>query len=234
MGTVLRLHKEADNNIKDWVGGTHKCYGSDVIDQIEDPGGARADKEITSIPSPFARIDLACNAFKNVAESETMDGSTIWHKIVSDCLDIAELFFNFDKLADKLEILVWDKNYELSKLENSSVREHQILAGTLKMYLEQDSAAYNFNLLDKIFLLRYKGRAMKSDMDIIGATSPRTLFFSSANDLSYCSDDLRQRGSDKPFDNDYAPLYKRDFAFQKYLYSLRIAFGETKFAERFP
>ena len=234
MGTVLRLHKEADNNLKDWVGGTHRCYGLDVIDQIEDPGGARADKEITSIPSPFARIDLACNAFKNVAESETMDGSTIWHKIVSDCLDIAELFFNFDKLADKLEILVWDKNYELSKLENSSVREHQILAGTLKMYLEQDSAAYNFNLLDKIFLLRYKGRAMKSDMDIIGATSPRTLFFSSANDLSYCSDDLRQRGSDKPFDNDYAPLYKRDFAFQKYLYSLRIAFGETKFAERFP
>ena len=58
MGTVLRLHKEADNNIKDWVGGTNRSYGFDVIDQIEDPGGARADKEITSIPSPFARIDL--------------------------------------------------------------------------------------------------------------------------------------------------------------------------------
>ena len=50
MGTVLRLHKEADNNLKDWVGGTHRCYGLDVIDQIEDPGGARDDKEITSIP----------------------------------------------------------------------------------------------------------------------------------------------------------------------------------------
>ena len=68
MGTVLRLHKEADNNIKDWVGGTNRSYGSDVIDQIEDPGGARADKEITSIPSPFARIDLACSAFREVAD----------------------------------------------------------------------------------------------------------------------------------------------------------------------
>ncbi len=82
MGTVLRLHKEADNNIKDWVGGTNRGYGSDVIDQIEDPGGARADKEITSIPSPFARIDLACRAFREVADKKDLDGETIYHKLI--------------------------------------------------------------------------------------------------------------------------------------------------------
>ena len=112
MGTVLRLHKEADNNIKDWTGGPNRAYGSDVIDQIQDPGGARADKEITSIPSPFARVDLARSAFFNVADSKDLDGKTIYHKLVSDCLDIGEIFFNYDKLADKLDIIVWDKKKE--------------------------------------------------------------------------------------------------------------------------
>lgn len=233
MGTVLRLHKEADNNIKDWVGGTNRGYGSDVINQIQDPGGARADKEITSIPSPFARIDLACSAFKFVADND-VDGKTIYHKLVSDCLDIGEIFFNFDKLADKLEILVWDKKKELQRLMDSAVKEHKILGNTLKMYLEQDAEAYNFDKMDKIFMLRYKGKGKKGDMDIIGATSPRTLFFSSANDLQYCSEQLRPGGKDRPFDDEYTPLFKRDFEYQKYLYSLRLAYGETRFASDFP
>lgn len=234
MGTVLRLHKEADNNIKDWTGGENRAYGSDVIDQIQDPGGARADKEITSIPSPFARIDLARSAFHNVADSKDLDGKNIYHKLVSDCLDIGEIFFNYDKLADKLEIIVWDKNKELGRMESSPLEAHQILGQTLRMYLEQDKDAYNFGRMEKIFLLRYKGPGKKGDMDIIGATSPRTLFFSSANDLSYCSDQLRPSGKDKPFDSEYAPLYKRDFNFQRYLYALRVSYGETKFAADFP
>lgn len=234
MGTVLRLHKEADNNIKDWVGGTNRGYGSDVIEQIKDPGGARADKEITSIPSPFARIDLACNAFRIIADNKDLDGNTIYHKLVSDCLDIGEIFFNYDKLSEKIEILVWDKKREIQKLNDSPVEAHQILARTLEMYLEQDAEAYNFNKMDKIFLLRYKGPGLKGDMDIIGATSPRTLFFSSANNLEYCSEQLRSSGRDKPFDEEYAPLYKRDFKYQKYLYALREAYGQTNFAHDFP
>lgn len=234
MGSVLRLHKEADNNIKDWTGGVNRAYGSDVIEQIQDPGGARADKEITSIPSPFARVDLARSAFRQVADKKDLDGKTIYHKLVSDCLDIGEIFFNYDKLADKLEVIVWDKKRELSKLENSSLDAHQILGQTLKMYLEQDAEAYNFDKLDKIFLLRYKGPGKNSDMDIIGATSPRTLFFSSANDLSYCSEALRPSGKDKPFDDEYTPLYRRDFKFQRYLYALRKSYGETTFAHDFP
>lgn len=234
MGTVLRLHKEADNNIKDWIGGTNRAYGSDVIDQIQDPGGARADKEITSIPSPFARVDLARSAFFNVADSKDVEGKTIYHKLVSDCLDIGEIFFNYDKLADKLDIIVWDKKKELGRLENSELDAHKILGQTLRMYLEQDKDAYNFDRMEKIFLLRYKGPGKKGDMDIIGATSPRTLFFSSANELSYCSEQLRPSGKDKPFDDEYTPLYKRDFKFQKYLYALRVFYGEIKFAADFP
>lgn len=76
MAKVLRLHKQANDNITDWG----KCakYGLNVINQIEDPAGATAKKEITSIPSPFARIDLAKTAFGIVADSKTIDGNTIF------------------------------------------------------------------------------------------------------------------------------------------------------------
>lgn len=234
MGTVLRLHKEADNNIVDWTGGVNKAYGSDVIDQIIDPSGARADKEITSIPSPFARIDLAKSAFNIVATERDLDGKTIYHKLVSDCLDIGEIFFNFDKLSKWVDIIVWDKGKELQKLDASSLKEHQILGQTLKMYLEQDAEAYNFDRMDKIFLLNYKGPGRPALMNIIGATSPRTLFFSSANDLSYCSEYLKSSGKDRPFDSNYSPLYARDFNYQKYLYALRKEYGEEQFAHDFP
>ena len=233
MAKVLRLHNQANDNITDWG----KCakYGSNVINQIEDPAGATAKKEITSIPSPFARIDLAKTAFKIVADSKDLDGNTIHHKLVSDCLDIGEILFNYDKLADKLDIIVWDRETELKRLKESREEEHRILGQTLDMYLNQDAKAYNFDKLDKIFLLNYKGKGRPDPtMNIIGATSPCTLFFSSANDLSYASEYLRSSGKDKPFDNDYSPLYKRDFQFQKYIYSLREAYGQTQFAKDFP
>lgn len=233
MSKVLRLHKQANDNITDW--GKCSKYGTNVINQIEDPAGDTANKEITSIPSPFARIDLAKSAFRIVADSKNIEGNTIHHKIVSDCFDIGEILFNYDRLADKLDIIVWDREIEIEKLKNSREEGHRILGQTLDMYLNQDAKAYNFDRLDKIFLLNYKGKGRPDPkMNIIGATSPCTLFFSSANDLSYASDYLRSSGKDKPFDSEYTPLYKRDFQFQKYIYALRESYGQVQFANDFP
>ena len=91
MSKVLRLHTSGVDTLQDW----QQCavYGSDVIQQIQDPNGATAKHEITSIPSPFARIDLVKSAFKLVASSRDLDGQTIYHKMVSDSLDVGELFF---------------------------------------------------------------------------------------------------------------------------------------------
>jgi hypothetical protein len=71
----------------------------------------------TSIPSPFARLDLVKAAFEIVAKSPSLDGIlkngkiTISdnHKLVSDALDIGQIFFNFDTHKDILSISVWDK-----------------------------------------------------------------------------------------------------------------------------
>ena len=40
---------------------------------IEDPDGARAKNEITSIPSPFARIDLVKTAFREICRRANAD-----------------------------------------------------------------------------------------------------------------------------------------------------------------
>ena len=52
MAKVFRIHKEGSGNIIDWA--HSHSYGDNVIKQITDPFGAKATKEITSIPSPFS------------------------------------------------------------------------------------------------------------------------------------------------------------------------------------
>ena len=231
MPKVFRLHKQG-SALVDWT--KSQKYGTDVIDQIEDPSGARADKEITSIPSPFARIDLAKSAFKAIGMgNNSLDGKTAYHKIVSDCLDIGELFFNYNRMSSKIDIIVWDRKKQIDELLNGTP-QHQMLGRTLKMYLDQDAKAYNFTNLDRIYLLGYKGNNRHTTLDIIGATSPCTLFFSSANDLTYMSEDLRQNSPDKPFDDQYTPLFKRSPEYQRYLWAIVKSKGETQFAELFP
>ena len=238
MAKVFRIHKEGSDNIIDWA--KSHSYGDNVIKQITDPYGAKATKEITSIPSPFSRVDLAVTAFKTVNEVGLV-GDSIYHKIVSDCLDIGEIFFNAESFKDprdhsknKIEILVWDRAQEIEKLRKSPVKEHQIVGETLDMFLNQDARAYNFDKMDKVYLLNYKGPDRKDpQINIIGATSPATLFFSSANDLSYVSDHLRFRNNDRPFDSQYTPLYERDIEFQCFLYAFRLSIGKTRFAALF-
>ncbi|MDR3236314.1 MAG: hypothetical protein LBT48_06260, partial [Prevotellaceae bacterium] len=216
MSYIFRLHREGDNALNDW--GNSTKYGTNVIDQIQDPNGESAKREITSIPSPFARIDLVKTAFGKVA-AMGVDGDTIHHKMVSDAFDTGQIFFEYEKFADQLEILVWDKQNDLDALLNSPYTAHQQLGKTYDIYLKQDGAMYNFAQMDRMYLLNYKnGPAITN---IIGATSPATLFFNSANDLSYVGETIRF-GNDKPFDDEYAPLYKRDLEYQKFWYLMRI------------
>ena len=91
-----------------------------------------------------------------------------------------------------------------------------------------DSITYNFGALKNIYLLNYVQGP--DELNIIGATSPATLFFSSANDLSYINDIFF--GEDRPFDKSYQPLYKRDPEFIKYFFALRSSI--PNFAKWFP
>lgn len=233
MAKVFRLFDiQGNNNIVDWQ--DSEVYGTQAISEIKDPEGATAKKEITSIPSPFARIDLVKTAFKEVVnlardchdKKAAIRGTTIYHKMVSEMFDVAQLFFNIDRFHDKLEIIVWDRTNDLD-LDN-------VLGNTLNLYLESDAVGsdpYNFGKLKRFYMLNYIGPDRPSDMNIIGATSPATLFFSSANDVSYVSRNILF-DNDRPFDENYHPLYLRSFDFQKYMFALRKS--KRDFAKMFP
>jgi hypothetical protein len=241
MSKIFRLHqKGGSENIEGWQAISGHLT-KDHINSIADPAGSTAHTQITSIPSPFARMDLVRTAFEFVNSSKNLDAATVYHKLVSDCLDVAEIFFNIEALQDKIEILQWttgirvtageldiDPVSDLGKLMNGSVSaKHRLLGETLKMYLFQDRSAFNFADFKHCYLLNYKqGPEM---INIIGGTSPATLFFSSANDLSYV--DIRF-GNDKVFDDHFLPLYKRGKDFVKFFFAFRRNFPD--FSVKFP
>lgn len=180
MSKVFRLYKEGSTTYRNWNSSPTYPYNSNSRDTIDDPDGKSARNEITSIPSPFARIDLVKTAFKEVCKAEKrtqkvdLDGNTIFHKMVSDTLDVAEIFFNIDKFSDKIEIIKWDPDQMLDELENSSIDGHRFFADALRKYMLSDAKTYNFDRLKNLYLLNYKNGP--DELNIIGATSPATQY----------------------------------------------------------
>ncbi len=221
MSKVLRLFKNGNNNISDWQEQTNYAYDSSNRAQIKDTIKASKFYDITSIPSPFARMQLVKDAFREIVKTGNLDADDIYGRTVSDTLDVGELFFNIDKFSDKLKIVAVDLRSMANKLKEDNVDEsHKSLGDTLSKYLDSDSKSFNFSKMNKIYLLRYDNGDESRHLQVIGATSPRTLFFSTANKLQDISDEF-SFGQDKPFDMDFAPLYKRDFEYVKQWFYLR-------------
>lgn len=68
MSKIFRLYKGGAATYQGWNGNVAYPYNSNARETIEDPDGASAKNEITSIPSPFARIDLVKTAFREVCK----------------------------------------------------------------------------------------------------------------------------------------------------------------------
>lgn len=209
---VFRIHNDGAQN-SDWFASDQ--INATLIDNIVTDGGD-GKKLPTSIPSPFARIDLVRTAFATIGSSGNLDGitrngravATDNHKLVSDALDIGQLFFNFDKHQKDLQLLVWNKEQSLSNLLNSNPSQKH-LGNTLKLFLQQDRKQYNFNEFENIYILLYKHK-------IIGGTSPRTLFFAAPN----AQETEIKFGQDTMLDDMLLPLYSRDVHYIKYLVAL--------------
>lgn len=234
MGKVFRLFKEGSNTYNDWNASADYPYDATNRESIIDPEGATASKEITSIPSPFARIDLVKNAFayicrQNLENPGYLEGNTIYHKLVSETLDVGEIFFNISKFRNEMEIIRWNPEQGIKDLLNSQNEGNMCLGDVLQKYLKSDSSAYNFRKMKNLYLLNYKHGPMM--LNIVGATSPATIFFSNANDNSYLSERMAF-GQHKPFGDSYEPLYKRDVKYIKTWYSFKK--GIPNFSELFP
>lgn len=211
-------------------------------------------KEVaSSIPSPFARIDLVKSAFawlnykvSSIVGGRTeltpedklniktiIEGRTAQNKLISDALDIAQMFFKYPIIKDKIEIIAWrPKDGNLSNNEvgrfkelinNSVNNRHKIFAETLSIYWEQDSVAqadqgnlilYNFEYVNRLYFV-----INKNTKQVIGGSSPATLFFA-APDAKNSINGLEIRcGQDILLDDIYFPLHKREVSFIEYMYA---------------
>lgn len=193
------------------------------IDTIQDPNGDDAKKTITSIPSPFARLNLVDIAFERILKQNIIKGNTVYHKIISDCLDVAQIMFEFNRLHN-VEIVIWDKNKELEKIRELDSYDDglEVLSNTLNTFIASDfSECPDFKL---IFLLKYEDEE-NGVSRIIGGTSPSSLCFSTANDMSDIDITLGQR---KAFQDTQA-LYERDPDFIKYMAGIyKLSLNKTR------
>jgi len=218
MAKVFRLHTGSDS--EDWF--SSNMISSYELKQITESPKTGGKYLPSSIPSPFARFELVDSAFEYVNSHKGLDDNTDYHQLVSDALDIGQIFFNYQKLSDQIRIIPWDIKNSLETLKQSGNEDHKRLAQTLRLYLDQDGKRHNFNSLDRIFILEYKGQ-------VVGGTSPLTVFCP-APDAKQVQGQIVM-GQDKLLDEDILPLYKRDKEYIKFWFALA---GQDNFAEHFP
>lgn len=245
MGHLFRINPQGGNpnsTIEDWSNSSVTPYDKSFVDRIAD--ATTTQKEITSIPSPFARIELVKESFGKIVRGsingmlpddvkKLLHGKSIYHKMVSDSLDVAQIFFSYPQMKDKFDIIVWDKEEQIKQLLASPTPEHQIVGKTLQMFLDQDakgSDPYNFGKMKNLYILKYKGIGQRQ-MHIVGATSPATLFFSTANDENSISQQVCF-GTDYAFDDKFSSLDQRDPEFIKYLFALK--YSQPQFSQWYP
>ena len=209
MAKVFRLHKGKGKGGSGWFDSGMFTQGD--LSTIKTTG-----KEVaTSIPSPFAQIDLVKTAFDWVAKNG-LKGKTAYHKLVSDALDVAQLFYSYNKYKGKIRIETWRPFERFEKLQNASSDEHRKFSKTLQLFWEEDAKIYNFKKDVKFHFLinRLNGK-------VIGATSPAT-FFMGAPDLRDAATGLNIHiGDDVLFDdNESFSLPDREPSFVEYFFAL--------------
>lgn len=226
MAKVLRIFKKSLNESNShWF--TSDVINKGVIDSI--PVQNTDGKKLpTSIPSPFALIDLVRSAFNKVNNDYDngieLNSKSDAHRIVSNALDIGQLFFNYDLHSKDLSIESWDVKSDLSALRETGNAEHAHLAKTLELFLtSSDAKSFNFDKLNQFFILRYKGQ-------VIGGTSPKTLFFASFDAVNFDVDISFSK--DKMLDPKPLALYlRKDEYYIKHYYTLK---KNPNFSNYFP
>lgn len=208
MAKTFRLYTGAD--ITHWQdrGGD---YNNETIKSIQGGDADKAKQFPTSIPSPFARMDLfraALEAF----ESPTikLDGDSNNHRIISECLDLLELLYNYDNISNRLEVIVWDRKVDLPKLEQSDSEGHKLLAKTLNLYFNQDKDSFAFEHFTRFYIFLLDGY-------VLGGTSPKSLVFTTANSKDFAKHTF---DNDTLFSGVIKPLYARNREFIKYIFTL--------------
>ncbi|MBQ8047680.1 MAG: hypothetical protein IJ196_07130 [Prevotella sp.] len=214
MSNILSYNRKTAG--EDWISLSSQ-YQTDDIEMISDPNAGLSQQPRTAIPSPFAQMDLVKNAFGRLATHADLHGELMDEKLVSNALDVAQLFFNYRELHNQLHIVEWNRDTQLPMLKQTI--QHRLLGETIEMFLEQDREAFNFDRMDRLYFLVYGNQ-------VVGSTSPVTLFMATPNaEKGVYSIPVEQNVN---FFDQWRPLYQRDPRFVKYIYALFTAYPDLK------
>jgi len=218
MKKILRLHENGTQNIEGWQRSVQ--INEQHIDDIPDPSGGRAVKVGTSIPTPYARMYLFKTAFEFVNESKHLKDDTVYHRIVSECLDILEILFRaaeYRRSGKNLTIRPWNVDTKLQELLSSENETHRLLGNTLSLFLDAKNSKSPFHEFSTFYLVYY-------NHEIIGGSSPFTLFFTPPGLKP--SDLVSSKGYHFFENQKPKALTERPLDFQMYLYKLFLAYPE--------
>ncbi|MBW8687110.1 hypothetical protein [Chitinophaga rhizophila] len=219
---IFRKYKGYNpNEIKCWTPSTGINTDSFEVENITASKGS--SKAGTAIPSPLARMELFDTAFNILASDNiSLEGNTIYHQLVSDCLDVLQLIFS-SRPEDigpgkKIWFKEWLVSENIEKLKQKGEKHPNYLLGKSleQIFFDKDNPAYANT--GSIFLIFYENV-------LLGGTSPLTLFFTSPNWTRKIKDGIIQHipqsaDGDVFFDKDTRPLHLRDEEFVRYLFTL--------------
>ena len=201
-------NKTSRGGAEDWI--PVEPYQDDDIARIKDPDGGLARSPRTAIPSPFAQLDLVKNAFAQLA-NPNLRGAAMNERLVSNALDVAQLFFDFENHKKQLRIVRWNREEQLAQLRVNP--HHRLYGETLELFLASDSV-YNFDTLHDWHIIIW-------DNKVLGGTSPSTVVM--AAPVTGAVHDIKVEQGVSLFSSDRA-LWERDEDFVYYMYLLMNAY----------
>ena len=216
MSNILSYNnKTAKSGAQDWI--PVEPYGDDDIRQIKDPNGGLSQNPRTAIPSPFAQLDLVKNAFDHLTNGGTrMTGIVSELKMVSDALDVAQLFFEYENHRDNLHVVRWNKATEIEKLKSDP--RHRLYGETLALFMQSDTV-YNFADLNDWYIVMLGNK-------VLGATSPSS--FTMAAPFAPAEETVNVEQNVKLFGT-VRDLWERDEEFVYHLFLLFNAYTQLRY-----
>lgn len=211
MSKILSYNnKTTKTSTNDWI--PVKPYLEDDIKLIKDPNGGMSENPRTAIPSPFAQLDLVKNAFDHLKNSLNLAGTRLDKRLVSNALDVAQLFFDYENHKDYLRIVRWNRDEEIARLKQSNSQGHRLYGETLQLFLSTD-LKYNFNLLTDWYIIMWNSQ-------VIGATSPSSFTIAVPREIERPIDDIKVEQGIPLFDKTTRDLWQRDEDFVYYMFML--------------
>lgn len=195
-------------------------YNDEKIAKITDNIG-EIEVPVTSIPSPFARMHLFETAFNYVVEDykkkknqKALDGKTTYHRLISDCLDVYEILYSYDKLQlkNKIKLINWNFS-KLKALQETSRLGRRIFADVFQLYINnynKDERFLENNIINPFHTIGI----LLLDNKVFAGTSPFTGFFTTSNKINNV---IKNHYANRIFFSNILPLYKRSPEFQKFM-----------------